>query len=152
MDVKPDRFEEVYHLQQELIAYVNPASGVNEQQFKPSRIVAIGKESVLATYDSDGGNGSGCREGYWWFDTSGPHPVDFNPVYKAIGEKTPKDSTFTVGCWTIDLDDRQIHTDVRKINAECHACGQLGTATAEFDIVHGVAKPTKVEFDSDLKD
>lgn len=139
---KAGQYAEIFHLQ---------PSGTQDP-LKPARIVDAGKEKILATYDPDGGNGGGCWEGYWWFDAAGPHPVDFGPVYKAIGERAPKDSTYTEGCWTINLDQRQIHTGVQKINPECHACGMLGTATAEFEIVHGVATPTKVEFDSDPQD
>jgi hypothetical protein len=136
----PYNYAEIYHLQ-------NDVGAVTPQ--KPSRIVNLGSESILATYDLDSGNGGGCWEGYWWFDRAGPHPVDFSPVYKAIGNQTPKNSTFTTGCWTIDLDKREIHTGVQKIDAECHACGQLGTATADFEMIHGVANPTKVEFSPD---
>lgn len=139
VSTRPGQFAEIFHLQ---------ASG-GPVTLALSRIVEVGHERILATYNPDGGNGGGCWEGYWWFDSAGPHPVSFDPVYKAIGERTPKDSTFAVGCWTIDLDQHQIHTNVQKINAECRACGQLGTATADFEVVHGVAKPTKVEFDSD---
>jgi hypothetical protein len=143
---KPGQYAEIFHLQ------IQPVPGVNEQEFQHSRIIAIGDENILATYVSDGGNGGGCWEGYWWFDSAGPHPVKFDLVYKAIGQRIPKDSTFTEGCWTINLDERKIQTDVRRINAECHACGQLGTATAAFTIVHGVAKPTEVIFNSDPQD
>jgi len=143
VETKPGQFTEIYREQ----------TGVDEVlPAKPARAVKVGSADILAVYDPTSGNGGGCSEGYWWFDAAGPHPVDFGPVYKAIGEKTPKDSTYTVGCWTIDLDQHQIHTNVQKIDADCHACGQLGTATASFEIVHGVAKPTKVDFDSDPQD
>lgn len=140
---KPGEFAEIFHLQPWGMT-VNPTS---------ARVLKARSESILMTNDSDGGNGGGCWDGYWWFDAQGPHSVNFDPVYKAIGEavqaKTSKKATYSEMCWTIDIDQQRIHTGVQEIDAPCHACGQLGTATADFEIVHGVAQPKHVEFDYD---
>lgn len=136
-----DEYAEIFHLQPNL------------ETISSARVVRVGSELILATYDPDGGNGGGCWDGYWWFDAAGPHQVDFSPVYKAIGEavsrKTTAKATYSEMCWTIDLDQRQIHTGVQKADAPCHACGQLGSAKASFEIIHGVAKPTHVDFEYD---
>ncbi len=58
----PDLYREIFHLQ---VFYASVS-------LTPSRIIQSGSESVLATMDSDGGNGGGCWEGYWWFDQAGP--------------------------------------------------------------------------------
>ncbi len=50
---------------------------------------------------------------------------------------------------TIALERRQIHTWVQKADAECLNCGGLGTATASFQLVHGVAKAAQVTFEPD---
>src|SRR5581483_4013266 len=57
-----DQYMEIFHLQ----VFYTTAS------VEPSRVLRSGNESVLVTMDLDGGNGAGCWEGYWWFDSTGP--------------------------------------------------------------------------------
>ena len=72
-----DRYMEIFHLQ----AFYTTAS------VEPSRILQSGNEQVLVTMDLDGGNDGGCWEGYWWFDRTGPHPLDFSRLETAISER-----------------------------------------------------------------
>jgi hypothetical protein len=76
VQVGNDLYREIYHLQ---AYYIVPELGSAE-------IVKVGHEEILATGDSDGGNDGGCFEGFWWFDSSGPHQLDFSQVRAAIRE------------------------------------------------------------------
>jgi len=125
--VRGDQYREIYHLQ---------VWGNTFMPLKPARIVDMGTESILATYDPDSGNGGGCSDGYWWFDAAGPHPIDFDPVYHAIQTRLPTDATFQTGCWTIDLEHRRIHIWAQSFNAQCRICDGRGEVTATFSL-HG---------------
>ncbi len=132
--VGPDAYLELYHLQPQG-AEPHPAS-----------IVKVGGESILASYDPDGGNGGGCWEGYWWFDKAGAHEVDFDPVYKAISKKTPPHTTFVTGCWTLHLPEQEIRTAAQLLSAQCHACGFVGNVTARFRLSGPIAEPLEIDF------
>jgi hypothetical protein len=75
-----DQYVEIYALQAESGLY---------QAMKPAAIYGVGPEAILGTYDPDSGNGGGCDDGYWWFDKSGPHAVDFSPLKQAISRVIP---------------------------------------------------------------
>jgi hypothetical protein len=132
--VGQDAYLEFYHLQPQGAA-PHPAS-----------VVQVGAESILASYDPDGGNGGGCWEGYWWFDKAGAHEIDFNPVYQAIRKKTPPGTTFTTGCWTLHLPEQEIRTAAQLISAQCHACGFVGDVTARFRLNGPVAEPLAIDY------
>jgi len=83
-----DKYVEIYHLQ----AYYLSAP------LEPARIVHVGDELVLMTQDSDGGNGGGCWETYWWFDASGPQVIDFSPLVEDIAKHVPLGSTVSTSC------------------------------------------------------
>jgi hypothetical protein len=79
---------------------------------------------VLVTMDRDGGNGGYCWEGYWWFDRSGPHPLDFSPLRAAIQEKLPEDSVLLgMTCDSLDFKSGRVRGVVQKSGAECRAAG-----------------------------
>jgi hypothetical protein len=130
----PDSYLELYHLQP-TVASVAPAS-----------LIAVGGESILATYDSDGGNGGGCWEGYWWFDKAGAHPIDFSAVDQAISSVAPHNTTIPTGCWTLHLPEQEIHAPVQESSAACHACGWIGSVTAHFHLEGAIARPDHVTF------
>jgi hypothetical protein len=134
--VAPDRYLEIYHLQ---AFYIVPP-------LHPSRIVHVGDEGILATMDGDGGNGGGCFEGYWWFNASGPHALDFSPVVAAISKRLPAGARFDAGCYALHLDQQEIESGVQKRDAECHACGWIGNVTARFRLNGAVAEPVDVTF------
>jgi hypothetical protein len=136
VQVGSDQYREIYHLE-------------NEGQMQPlglARIASVGAESVLATLDRDGGNGGFCTEGYWRFDQSGPSPLDFSAVDGAIRKAVPGDVLFFAGCSAIDLEQQQISTGIQRANAECRACGFLGTVTVHFILNGSTVKPTTVQF------
>jgi len=143
VSTEPGQYAEIFHLQ---------AGGGVPPPLQPSKIVNVGPEQILATYNSDGGNGGGCWKGYWWFDSTGPHAIDFSQVYAAIRKRVPANSTFATTCVPIDFDPRQIKTWVKKADAECHACGGLGTATADFELRGAIAIPTRVNFTPESQD
>ena len=73
--------------------------------------------------------------------------MDFSPLEHAIGEVTPDKSTYTSNCWALHPEQSELKSGVRKIDAECHACGQLGEVYATYKIDHGAAIPVSVHFE-----
>jgi hypothetical protein len=132
-----EEYREIYHLQM---------WGGSNPPLQSARIVRVDAESVLATYDPDGGNGGGCTDGYWWIDGRGAHALNFDEVYKEIAKKLPANATFATRCWTISMEHQQIKTWAQKADAQCHACGGLGQVVADFTLHGAQAEPTKVEF------
>ena len=133
-----DKYAEIYHLQ----AYV-------QAPLTPAKILHVGDELVLMTQDSDGGNGGGCWEGYWWFDASGPHAVDFSPLVQEITKHIPRDSTFWSTCWALHLEEQEVRSYVQKANAQCRTCDLLGEVTAHFHLNRALAEPSDVSFAGD---
>ncbi|MHB8754865.1 MAG: hypothetical protein ACYC92_07910 [Candidatus Acidiferrales bacterium] len=131
-----DLYREIYHLQ---AYYVVPP-------LESAKIVKVGDEQVLATYDSVGGNGGFCWDAYWWFDSSGPHRLDFSRVKAAITRHVPPGATFWTTCWALHLDHEEIESTVQKIDPRCHACGMLGEVTAHFRLEGSVAVPVGVRY------
>jgi hypothetical protein len=99
-----DKYVEIYHLQ----AYYLQAP------LTAAKIVRVGDELVLMTQDSDGGNGGGCWEAYWWFDASGPHAIDFSLLVQEITKHVPPGSTFWSTCWALHLESRRLSLMFRK--------------------------------------
>ncbi len=114
-----DNYREIFHLQAFYTTFT----------LKRSRIVQSGNESVLVTMDKDGGNGGGCWEGYWWFDGSGPHAVDFSRLRAAITERLPRDTSINMSCANLDLGSQQV---------------QSAGLTARFRLNGPVAEPASV--------
>jgi len=135
-----DSYREIYHLQ---------ASGGGPSTLTPAKIVKVGDEEVLATNDPDGGNGGGCWDAYWWFDSSGPHQLDFSKVRAAITKQVASGAFFWTTCWAMNLEQQEIKSVVQKGDARCHACDMLGEVTAHFRLHGAVAEPISVEFVAD---
>jgi hypothetical protein len=140
VEVGRGKYVEIYGLQSDFLVV---GEGHN---FWSAGIYGSGPDAILGTYDSDGGNGGGCRDGYWWFDRAGAHPVDFKPLYRAINRVIPKGSTYISGCWTMHPREGYFESLVQSDDARCHACGYMGTVHASFQIRHGVAIPGTVQF------
>ena len=139
VQVGPDRYREIFHLQ---------ASG-NPPPLQSSRILESGGERVLTTMDFDGGVGGGCWEGYWWFDRSGPHDLDFSRLQAAMSERLPRGSQLgQITCSQLDLKSGRAQSAIQKVNAECAACDFLGEATAEFRLNGAIVEPVRVTFKS----
>jgi hypothetical protein len=121
-----DRYVEIFHLQ----AFYTTAS------VEPSRILHSSNEAVLVTMDLDGGNGGGCWEGYWWFDSTGPHPLDFSRLETAIRERLSaahqEDARVQISCSNLNLNSQQVNSGVQKSQAQCQACDRVGKLTARF--------------------
>jgi hypothetical protein len=132
-----DLYREIYHLQ---AYYIVPP-------LQSAEIRKVGSEEVLATDDSDGGNGGGCFAGYWWFDSSGPHQLDFSQVKAAITKHVPSGATFWTTCWALHLDDEEINSPVQAGDAPCRACDVLGEVTAHFRLEGAVALPISVTYE-----
>ena len=133
-----DRYIEIYELQAEPGLFL---------PLKPAAIYGVGPDSILGTYDPVSGNGGGCDDGYWWFDKAGVHAVDFSPLKQAIGRAIPPNSTYTSNCWALHPEKADLQSWVQKADAECHACGGLGTIYAQYKIERGAAIPVSVRFE-----
>lgn len=139
VQVGPDRYREIFHLQ---------ASG-NPPPLQSSHIIHSDGERVLTTMDFDGGVGGGCWEGYWWFDHSGPHSLDFSHLQSAMSERLPKGSKLgSITCSQLDLKSGRAQSAVQKINAECAACDFIGEVTAQFRLHGAIVEPVAVAFAS----
>ncbi len=136
VQVGSDSYREIFHLQ----AFYTTVS------IEPSRIIQSGSERVLATFDSDGGNGGGCWEGYWWFDRSGPHSLDFSKLRSAINDRVPEKALFRISCSDLDLKSQQIHSGVQKAEARCGGCDYVGEVTARFRLDGFIAVPVAISF------
>ena len=136
VQVGPDRYREIFHLQ----AFDTTVS------ISASRIIQSGSERVLASMDLDGGNGGGCWEGYWWFDQSGPHALDFSLMTAAISARVPQNSSFGMTCSHLDLKSERIRSGVQDAQAKCMACGYLGAVTASFHLEGPILKPVDINF------
>jgi len=131
----PNKYAEIYHLQ----AYLR-------RPLTRAKLVHVGDETVLMTQDSDGGNGGGCWDAYWWFDLKGPHPVDFSPLIQEITKHVPPASTFWSTCWALHLEDQKVKSYVQKADARCRTCDLLGEVTAHFRLHGAIAEATDVNF------
>jgi hypothetical protein len=133
-----DQYVEIYELQAESGAYA---------PLEPAAIHSVGSQSILETFDPDSGNGVGCTDGYWWFDETGAHAVDFSPLKQAISRALPHNGTDASGCWGLLSEKAELQFWVQRADAECHACGGLGTIYAQYKIQRGVAIPISVRFE-----
>jgi hypothetical protein len=136
VQVGANRYREIFHLQ----AFYTTVS------ISPSRIIRSGNEAVLATMDADGGNGGGCWEGYWWFNSTGPHSLDFSHLQAAIKNRIPKNTVFATSCAHLHFDTQEIRSGVQKSEARCHACDWVGDVTARFRLVGPIVEPVKIRF------
>ncbi len=132
-----DQYLEIYHLQSDFGAFV---------ALKPAAIYGVGPNAILGTYDPDSGVGGGCGDGYWWFDKTGPHEVDFSPLERAIDRAIPRNSRYTSRCWALLPEKAELLSGVHRSDAECHACGGLGQVSAKYRIQNGAAIPVSVRF------
>ena len=135
VQTEQDKYVEIYHLQ----AYLRA-------QLTPAKIVHVGNELALMTQDSDGGNGGGCWEAYWWFDALGPHAIDFSPLVQEITKHVPPGSTFWTTCWALHFEEQEVKSYVQKADARCRACDGLGEVTAHFRLNGGREEPSDVSF------
>jgi hypothetical protein len=132
-----DRYAEIYRLQSQYGLYVPMTSAA---------IYGVGQDAILGTDDQASGNGGRCTDGYWWFDATGPHPVDFSPLYHAIAGALPPNSTYMPRCYAIRAEKFELESWVQRRDATCHACDGLGEINATYQIKQGSVVPTSVHF------
>jgi hypothetical protein len=109
-------------------------------------IYGVGPDAVLGTFDPDTGNGGGCADGYWWFDRSGAHEVNFGPLTGAIDKAVPPEGRFTPRCWVLQPKKLELSSGVQRRDANCHACGWIGKVEARYRIDHGSAVSVSVRY------
>lgn len=132
-----DRYVEIYRLQAEYGTYLPMTSAI---------ILGTGEDAILRTFDPSNGNGGGCSEGYWWFDRSGAHDVDFSPLDRAIAGAQPPTTTAWPHCWALASNKYEVKVGVQRTDAKCHACDWLGEIVATYQIKQGQATPISVRF------
>jgi hypothetical protein len=132
-----DVYRDIYHLQTYLTS--SPA-------LESAEIVKVGNEWLLTTDDSDGGNGGGCWEEFWRFDSSGPHLLDFSEVKAAIVKGVPEGATFSTTCSALHLSDQEIESFVQSGNMR----DTLGKVTVRFRLTGAVAVPTSIKYVANL--
>jgi hypothetical protein len=130
-----DEYREIYHLEND--------SGVFPP-LTPARIIQTSPDPVLVTMDRDGGNGGGCNSGYWSFDKSGPHPLNFVATDAAIRKAVPENAFPFVPCPSIDFDTQQINAWALS-DAGCRPC-VVGNVNVHFVVRGSIVEPTRVEF------
>jgi hypothetical protein len=140
VQVGPDRYKEIFHLQ----AFYTTAS------LGPTRIVRSGNEPVLATMDFDGGNGGGCWDGYWWFDSEGAHPLDFSPLEAAIRRRLSarrvSGATVQISCGRLNLGAQEVKSRIQESHAQCRSCDSIGELTARFRLDGALVRPVAIDF------
>lgn len=130
-----DEYREIYHLENDNDVF---------PPLTPARIIQSGTDPVLVTMDRDGGNGGGCNSGYWSFDKSGPHPLNFDAADAAIAKAAPANSFPFARCQAIDFDRQQINAWVLS-DAGCRTC-LVGNVNVHFVVRGSIVEPTRVEF------
>ena len=113
-----------------------------------AQVFGSGSNAILGSYDPDTGNGGGCRDGYWWIDSKGPHEVNFSPLLEAVKREIPADARFTPNCAALRPETAELKSWVQRTDAKCHTCGGLGEVHAVYRIEQGVAKPVSVSFEA----
>ena len=77
----------------------------------------------------------------------GPWQLDFSPVHKEIARIVTGDAqAMQMGCWAMSIDKETISAPVQLKNADCHACGWVGTAEVHFKIEGHEAVPVTAKF------
>jgi hypothetical protein len=132
-----DRYVEIYRLQAEYGTYLPMTSAI---------ILGTGEDAILRTFDPANGNGGHCSEGYWWFDKSGAHDVDFSPLDRAIAGAQPPATTAWPHCWALASNNYEVRVGVQRTDAKCHGCDWLGEIVATYQIKQGQATPTSIHF------
>lgn len=139
--VDANRYVEIYTLQINWGGFQIGSAG----------IYGSGSGTILGTDDPAAGNGGYCSDAYWWFDMAGAHPVDFTKLEDAIRRAIPKEATYTSRCWALHPAEAYWESWVQRLDAECHACGGLGTVRASYRIQNGVAIPISVRFEAETE-
>jgi hypothetical protein len=132
-----DRYVEIYRLQ---------ADGGLYQPMTSATILGVGDDAILRTFDPANGNGGHCSEGYWWFDKSGAHNVDFSPLDRAIASAQPPDTTAWPHCWALAPNNFELRVGVQRTDAKCHACDWLGEIVGTYEVKQGQATPVSIHF------
>ena len=135
------RYREIYNFTRDFGPFSYPT--------QPSRIIHVGSEVILATFDPMSGTGGFCGEGYWWFNAAGPQPVIFEHVNQAIAKRLPKGEDYITDCWAIDFDHSRINVlpgpSWKKAGPLRDDEEGYGSATAYFTVRGGFAEPVKIE-------
>jgi hypothetical protein len=77
--------------------------------------------------------------------------VDFTKLEDTIRRSIPKEGTYTPRCWALHPAEAYLESWVQRLDANCHACGGLGTVHARYRIQSGVANPVSVRFEAEAE-
>jgi hypothetical protein len=138
MQFSKDEYKELYLIIDEG-NYVRPLS--------EARLLTVGGIRILGTNDPVNGNGGQCAEGYWVLDAEGPWLLDFTAVHRDLEKLILPDAIVPqTGCWALSIQNGEVRSPVQLKNAECHACGYIGTAVVSFRIEGHSAVPLSSSF------
>jgi hypothetical protein len=76
----PNGFREIYHCEPTQV----------DARAARSSIAIVSREGVLSTIYWHGGNKGGHTDDYYWFNETGPHPLDLTPAIEAAQSALPK--------------------------------------------------------------
>ena len=143
MQSSTDMYKELYLIIDEG-TYVRPLS--------EARLLTVGDVRILATNDTVSGNGGECTEGYWILDAGMPWLLDFTAVHQEIERIIPPETAAPqMGCWALSIEKAEVRSPIQLKNAECHACGYIGTAVVRFKIEGHRAVPVSSSFAQNLR-
>jgi hypothetical protein len=132
----PNAFREIYHCEPWDIY----ARAVR------SSIVIVSREAVLSAQYWDGGNKGGHTDDYYWFNETGPHPLDLTPVIAAAQSALPKG--YLLWAWT---DGRALDSSAKLRwwvqKKPAWMCCDGGEVVVHFKLDHGHAIVTQTHYD-----
>jgi hypothetical protein len=131
----PNEYREIYHCEPWNTYTRTPRSS----------IVNVGRESVLSTIYSHGGNKGGHTDDYFWFDETGPHPLDLTPVIEAAQSAIPKG--YVLWAWTDGALDSSAKLRWWVQKKPAWMCCDDGEVEVHFKLDHGRAIVTRTRYD-----
>ena len=129
VQVGPDRFREIYHLEPNQV----------DSRVEPSIVINSNRESFLRTRDWVGGNGGYTYEEYFSLDRDGPIHIDLDPIGKAAGAVVPSDIGQSMGPqgadWSNPDDLAKSLFSVPVVRKNLRCC--TGFVHVRFRVAHG---------------
>ena len=136
VQVGPDRYREMYHLQ----------GSFNAEVLHPARVVPALREPVFSTLDRVSGTGHFCWEAYWRFDQAGAHPLDLSVLNAAIHARLPANTTTRVGCPSFNLARWTAHAFVAKVNPRCCGLDGVGEISVRARLDGVIVRPVTISY------
>jgi hypothetical protein len=137
VEVLPGQFREIYHLQ--------PTAAL----IKPSFVLKVGSEDILATRDVIPGTGNNYYEDYFWFSPAGAARIDIETITKTVRSILPSG----YGVWKgggLDMAALSYHNSVWK-EGDANCCPTGGAVDVKFRLDGSRIVVTSKNFDPSAK-